>query len=172
MTKIFHLWFELWWSLVLFLLFSPSLLSIGEGHQKDVTACWPVTWTEHSEAPHFLPHPWNVDSTCLLAPRDRSKDIALRHGIRDWTQLRPLYKLLRLVGRCQDLLVLLMPKASVICKFYLFIKSATCQPGVACHFLWSLSALCVWGFWITPRKPWEGYEPILPSLSCCLFFFF
>ena len=64
-------------------------------------------WTGHLqlEAPHSLPHPWNVASTCLplsqKLPEEHSLEIIMccwdhLDCIHDWTWLGILYKLLRL----------------------------------------------------------------------------
>lgn len=58
-----------------------------------------------------------------------------------------------MVGRCKDLLILWPSKTSLICKCPLLIKPVTCQPGRACLFFQSPSAIYVWGqFWIAPGK--------------------
>lgn len=50
---------------------------------------------------------WPWESKVLLRPPGQ---------ICDWTQLRHLYKLKILVGRCRDLFILWSPKTSLLCK--------------------------------------------------------
>lgn len=83
----------------------------GEGHQEDVTASL-IHKLDRLEFPHFLPSDWTVHSACLAHAGSCSRtqpwdsNVAMRPSglatwqnpvkicIGDWTQLKPLHKLL------------------------------------------------------------------------------
>lgn len=160
MTKICHLWLERWWSLVHLSFFPlPSFFLL----EMVIKTMWLLVdlWIRPSPQSLLTSSPilgmWLLLAFMLpeIAPRTWPWDSVVVVRTFTWctrlTELRPPYKLLRLVGRCQDLPVL--PKANLMCKLHLFIKTATHQPGVAHLFLWPPLALCVWGFQIIPGSP-------------------
>ena len=75
--------------------------------------------TEQQQSSPPTPYPWNVYLTCLLwsqkLPHRYSLEVAIwcfepTDDICDWTQLRPLFKLLGLAGMYRDSLGLWLPK--------------------------------------------------------------
>ena len=97
---------------------------VGESDQKHLATDWPLSWTRPRGG--SSPPLGSVGSTCLSAPTGCSKDIALKwwwwkhlHSTCDWAQLGPfINKVCRAVW---DLLILLLPKTRLICKFPLLL---------------------------------------------------
>ena len=95
-----------------------------------------------SEAPHPLSYPWNVGSACLSC--SQTLLLEMWCGVENTCMVHVTesnYKLLRFGGRGRYPLVLRPPKTSLLCKFLLHIKTATCQPGVT-SFSLSLVSPC------------------------------
>lgn len=125
-------------------------------------------WTglRHLEAP--LPCPWNVSSACLSCSQRQLQGLGLEkimwcgehlHGMRDWTQLKPLYQLLRFGRWVPRSTLLLPPKISLVWKFSLLIKHVTYQSGVACPLHQSLPMEYGGGFQITPGTSTGSCKP-------------
>ena len=101
--------------------FLPDIsMTVEGGNHEDMTAGWPSNWTRAIRG--SSPTPLSLECEfCPLFPQwelfqghnfERARccwdHLDWRH---DWTLLRPLYKLFKiLVGECGGLLVLLLPK--------------------------------------------------------------
>lgn len=103
------------------------------------------------EAPYPHPCPWNMCATCPLCsqrlPQGHKLEMEMWYwdplnSIHNWSQLRPLYKLLGFRGECGNLFVLQTDPGDKPCKIPLFITTATYWSEVPCLFLPSLSVLC------------------------------
>lgn len=120
------------------------------------------------EAPYRLPCPWNMCATCLLCsqrlPQGHKLEMEMWYwdpldSIHNWSQLRPLYKLLGFRGECVNLFVLRTDPRDKPCKIPLFILTATYWSEVPYHFLPSLSVLCTGaGFRWYLGSSWAGCE--------------
>lgn len=92
-----------------------SFIVVGKGHWEDKTSDWPESWTQPitgSSAPPsslkstFYP-PFTQQALFSRMQSWESKVVLRPSGqYSDWTQLRPLWKLLVLAGTCRYLLTL------------------------------------------------------------------
>lgn len=125
-----HIW-QMW---ILFLcptcgfLYDPSLaesVSIGGGHQEDVTACWPTSWTHAVRLLTLL-----LSLECMFCPPFPQCELFQGHsletvrccwdhvdGICDWTKLRPLHKLSTCGEWAQVSTCLVVSKTSLLYRF-------------------------------------------------------
>ena len=98
---------------------------------------WPTVDPEvrpgQLEAHHPLPCPWNVPSAHCSHSGNRFQGSSLGRvmccwgslvGIHDWTQLRPLCKLLFTIlgGEWRDWLIFWPPKTNLVCRFTCLLK--------------------------------------------------
>lgn len=113
------------------------------------------------EVPHSLSCPWNVHSACLPHPRSfpRTQPWNRRVLLRPsrWNMwLNPVkfsINTLRFSQVGAKIYSFCGAQDNPHMEVPLFIKPATYQPGVTCIFLWSLPALCGWGwFQIIPGQ--------------------
>ena len=131
------------------------------GHDCQLT--WeldPGNWRLLTPSPDLGRYNLPTDHTVGTIFKDTaSREQCVVETIRHWSQLRPLYKLLILVGRYGDILVLWPPKTSLVSSLAYW----TCHlSGVACLFLQSPLAFCVWG----PVSDFtqgssQGFEPTI-----------
>ena len=117
-----------------------------------MTTDGPVSWAwtlwVSSLLPLSLEHGFHLLSHSQRLHQGHSLQIVLWcqkqvHGICDWGQMGPLYTLLRSVRWLCGFICLAVTPHKPVCKFPLFIQTATYQLGLACLFLWSVPALWV-----------------------------
>lgn len=151
-------------------------ITLGGCLQENVTKGRPMSCPRATEG--CLPLPSHIGSCFQGSSLDRLRwcwDHA--DGRQDWAPLRPLGKLLGFWAG-QDLLILRLPKPSLVFKFSCWLKLY--QSGVACLFVPSISAFQIWGSvsdftWELLRfqtnKSWKGTFDICKE-ECFLFFVF
>ena len=127
---------------------------VGERHERTWPPVDPLAGPGQSEAPHFLPSPWNVHSAHCSHTWSHFEGSSFERamcywdqldGMGDWTQLKLLHKFSRfrqvnveIHSPCsaQDNSPIYVP---------LLLKTSIYQSGVGCLFLPSLFALPVQG---------------------------
>lgn len=121
--------------------------SVGGGHQKDMTASLPLSWTQANGGSPHLPCLCNVHFTCLPSSQKLVQGYRLETEIWCWdylswvcdgTQLKPLHRFWQATANIYSSCGYprQLPK-----RVPLLIKPATEQPGVAYLFLWFLSCI-------------------------------
>lgn len=135
-------------------------LLVGEGHGDDVAATWPVSWTRQSKAPH----PSTVLGIYALptVPTVGAifKDIVVLRPSALCTWLNPVKDSIQifkiLAGRCGDLLVLQLPKASLLKPLPIHLEWSASFFGV---FLPSVSMGASFRLHQGAPRLWANYQP-------------
>ena len=131
---------------------------VVEGGSSRRCDCW-LTCELDPTTGDFLPFPLSLDygSTCL--PWSQSLEMLMYSwdhlgGICDWTQLTPLYKLLRFHGQVQKTTHLAVPQNKPrMYKFLSFLKLPLTNLEWLLSFSVSLPSVLGGQFQVIPRKP-------------------
>lgn len=120
---------------------------VEEHSQKDMTTSWPMSWTWAPQGSSSPPLSLECEFTLSfplpeIPPRTQPSngDVMLKLPAQ-YTWLSPVRFSQDLEAGIGDTFILLLRKTSLVYKFLLLLLKLH---GVACLFLWSLPALCIW----------------------------